>query len=547
MIGARPLLALALGGLLLAACDEGGGKTSTLRPPCPAGKLCLEYGNTAEPATLDPQKYNGEWEQNIIAEMMVGLIESDQNGKTIPGMATHWDISPDNKVWTFHLRDAKWSDGAPVTADDFVLGFQRLFDPKLAAAQASQFYPIKNSLAVNGGKLPLSALGVRAVDARTFEITLEQPWPVMLDYLNGPATTPSPRQAVAKWGDDWVQPGHYISNGPYKLVKWALGDRVTIEKNPLYYDAQKVCFDRVNFYPTTDTVSAERRVRSGELDLNTNVVSNRVARQREQAPDYVHTDQNVGLLFLVFNTRDVPILRDKRVRQAISMSIDREFIAKQLLRGGQTPAYAYVPPGMVDYDNREHAYWATWSLEKRQAEARRLLKEAGYTPGHPLKLEFKYRNSADPVAYLPSIQNDMKAIGVVADLMINETQVAYAAYDARDFQVGEAGWTGGIDAYGFLYLFRKDTGSQNNSGYDNPKFDAILDQAKGEVDFKKRSDLFAQAEKMILDDAPVAPIYFLANRNLVNPNITGWSGNIVNVHRVRYMCLKDAAQRRAAR
>jgi oligopeptide transport system substrate-binding protein len=547
MSALRTALAVALASGALAACSQG--DNAALRPPCPAGKLCLEYGNTAEPATLDPQKYNGEWEQNIIMEMMIGLTASDQHGRTIPGLATHWETSADNLTWTFHLRDADWSDGLPVTADDFVAGFQRLFDPKVAAPQASQFYAIKNSLPITAGKMPLSALGVRAIDARTLEIKLEQPWPVMLEFLNGPATVPAPRQAVSKWGDAWVQPGRYVSNGPYLLKTWALGDRVTIEKNPRYFEADKVCFDRVNFYPTTDTVSAERRVRSGELDLNTNVVSNRVARLRQpgQMPGYVHTDQYAGLLFLVFNLRDVPELRDVRVRQAISMAIDRDFIANKLLRGGQIPATSYVPPGMVDYDNKAKVYWADWPLERRQAEARRLMAAAGYKPGHKLKLEFKYRNSADPVAYLPSIQADMKAIGVEAELVVNETQVAYAAYDVRDFEVGEAGWGGGIDAYGFLYLFRKDTGSQNNSGYDNPKFDAILDQAKGEVDFKKRSALFAQAEQMILDDAPIAPIYFLADRNLVNPNITGWSGNIVNIHRVRFMCLKDAEARRAGK
>lgn len=529
---------------LLAAC--GGGDQASLRPPCPAGQLCLEYGNTAEPATLDPQKYNGEWEQIIISEMMVGLMESDPHGKTIPGMATRWETSPDNLTWTFHLRDALWSDGVPVTADDFVAGLRRLFDPKVAAPQASQFYSIKSAQAVNGGKLPLTALGVRALDARTLEIRLEQPWPVMLEYLNGPATAPVPRHAVAKWGDAWVQPAHYVANGPYRLVSWTIGDKVTVVKNPRYYDAGKVCFDRVNFYPTTDTVSAERRVRRGELDLNTNIVSNRVARLRQQIPAYIHADPNLGLLFLIFNTRDVAALKDRRVRQALSMAIDREFIANKLLRGGQVPAYGYVPPGMVDYDSSARVYWAGWTLDRRQAEARRLLAQAGYGPDRPLKLEFKYRNSADPVAYLPSIQADMKAIGVKAELVVNETQVAYAAYDARDFQVGEGGWGGGADAYGFLYLFRKDTGSQNNSGYDNPRYDALLDRAKGEVDFKKRSALFRQAEQMMLDDAPIAPIYYLAKRSIVTPDITGWSGNVLDTHRIRFLCLKDAAARRAA-
>lgn len=552
MSRSRLLLVAALAALapLAAACGGGGDKTAkALRPPCPAGQLCLEYGNTAEPLTLDPQKSSGTWETNIISEMMIGLTDSDPAGNASPGMATRWETSPDGLTWTFHLRDAQWSDGTPVTADDFVAGYRRLFDPKIAAAQASQYYAIKNSLQVNGGKLPLTALGVRAIDPKTFEIKLEQPWPIMLDYLNAVAVAPVPRQAVAKWGEAWVQPGHYVSNGPYVLTSWTLGDKVVIQKNPRYYEADKVCFDRVDWYPTTDTVSAERRVKRGELDINTNVVSNRVARLREpgQMPDYVHVSTYVGLLFLTFNTRDVPVLKDKRVRQAISMAIDREFITDKLLRGGQKAATGFVPPGMVDYDNRARFYWADWPLAKRQAEARRLLAEAGYGPNHPLKLEFKYRNSADPVAYLPSIQADMKAIGVLAELAINETQVAYAAYDARDFQVGESGWGGGIDAYGFLYINRIDNGVQNNSGYANPKYDALLDQAKGESDRAKRAALFGQAEQILLDDMPIAPILYLAMRNLVNPDITGWVDNPVDIHKLKYLCLKDADARRKAR
>jgi oligopeptide transport system substrate-binding protein len=541
------IAALAALAPLMAAC---GGQTqhANLRPACPAGKLCLEYGNSTDPGTLDPQKYNGSWEAAIIGEMVVGLTESAQDGSTIPGMATHWEVSPDGTVWTFHLRDALWSDGVPVTAEDFVAGFRRLFDPKTAAAQASQFYWIKNALPVNGGKMPLDQLGVRAIDAKTVEIRLEHPWPILPDYIGGPATAPIPRHVVAKYGDDWVKPGNYVANGPYRLVRFTLGDKVVIEKNPRYYDAAKVCFDQVSFYPTSDAVSAERRVKSGELDLNNIIVSNRVARLRQpgQMPDYVHVSQYVGLLFLTFNLRDVAALKDVRVRQAISMAIDREFITSKLLRGGQTPAYSFVPPGMVDYDNSAKPYWAGWTLERRQAEARRLLAAAGYGPDKPLKLEFKYRNSPDPVLYMPSVQADMKAIGVQADILVNETAVAYAAYDAKDFQVGEAGWGGGIDAYGFMYLHRIDTGSQNNSGYANPAYDALLDRAKREGDMKERSRLFGQAEQMLLDDAPVAPIYYLAMRWLVNPNITGFTENLVDIHKIRFMCLKDAAARRSA-
>ena len=230
------VLTLIAAALLLSACD--GGKP--VRQPCPAGKVCLELGNDAEPTSLDPHKISGAWEDRIVGDMMVGLTQDDPQGDPIPGMATSWETSPDGLVWTFHLRDAKWSDGVPVTADDFVFALRRLMDPKTAAEYASLMYIIKNGEAVNAGKLPLSALGVRAIDAHTLEITLVHPAPYLTQLTMHMTMYPVPRHVVEKWGDAWSQPGHYVSNGPYKLVSWKLGDHVQVVKNPLFWDAASV-------------------------------------------------------------------------------------------------------------------------------------------------------------------------------------------------------------------------------------------------------------------------------------------------------------------
>jgi oligopeptide transport system substrate-binding protein len=544
-----PLIAmLAACAPLLAACG-GGGEQKALRPPCPAGRLCLEYGNSGEPTTLDPQKANASWEFGIVSDFMVGLTDNDAAAKTIPGMATHWEQSPDGLVWTFHLRDGQWSDGTPVTAADFVFGLQRLFDPKTASGQAAQFYAIKNSRAVNGGKLPLSALGVTAPDAHTVRIELEHPWPILADNAAAPPMSPSPRHVVAKWGDAWSQPAHFVGNGPYLPKSWTLGDKVVVEKNPRYFDAAKVCLDRISFYPTTDAVSAERRVKRGELDLNTVVQSNRVnfLRRPDQMPGYVRVYPYVGAVFLTFNLKSVPALRDVRVRQALSMAIDRDFIVNKLFRGGQKPAYSFLPPGMLDYDGRARTYWATWPLERRQAEARRLLAAAGYGPKHPLKLEIRHRNTADPTLYTPAVQADWRSIGVKAQLLSTEVQIAYQSYEAGDFEVADAGWGGGSDAMGFLFLQRSDTGSQNYGGYKNLRYDALLDAADHERDLKRRMAYLGQAEQIVLDDAPIAPVYTIASKNLVNPNVTGWVDNNFDTHKLRFLCFRDAAQRRAGR
>jgi oligopeptide transport system substrate-binding protein len=523
--------------LALAAC----GPKPAIRAPCPVGKLCLEYGNSAEPGTLDPSKSTGTWESHIIGDMIEGLTTDDAEGRPVPGMAKAWEVSPDGLTWTFHLRDAQWSDGAPVTADDFVYALRRVLSPAQASEYAALIYVIKNAQAVNEGRLPGEALGVEALDPHTLRISLEHPAPYLLELAELNIMLPTPKHVVEKWGDAWSQPAHYVSNGPYKMQDWAFGDHVRVVKNPFYYNAASVCFDQVTYYPTVDSVEAERRVRRGELDVNTDIQSNRIAflRRPDQIPAYVRTHTWLGVVYVVFNTRDVPALRDKRVRLALDMAIDRDFIATKLLGGGQTPAYTFVPPGVADYSAPPPPAWAGWSLAKRQATARALLAQAGYGPGHPLRLEFKHRNTADPMLFTPAIQSDWKDIGVRADLAQEEPQIAYQDYRIRDFQVGDASWIADYDdPVTFLNLLQSATGAQNYGDYHNPAYDDLLAKADHEPDAKRRAAYLAQAESLMLNDAAIAPVYFVINKDLVNPRITGWVDNITDSHRARLLCVK---------
>jgi len=536
-------LALLLGGTMaggLAACGE----QAVSRPPCAPGKVCLTIGNTNEPATLDPHTSTGTWEDRIQSDLFVGLAQSDAAGKTIPGVAESWEASADGLVWTFRLRPAVWSDGVPLTADDFVFSLRRVLNPETASEYASLIFLIKNAEAVNSGKARLEALGVRAVDARTLEITLNHPAPYLPELTRHHVLYPVARHAVEKYGADWVKPGKMVSNGPYRLVDWRLGDHVRTEKNPLFWDAAKVCVDEVRFYPTTDAISAERRVDRGELDINTDIQSNRIARLRTKMPGYVRTNVYLGTTYLAFNRgakSRVPALKDRRVRQALTMAIDRDFIAKGLLRGGQLPAYTMVPPGVANYQASPGPYWAKWPLEKRQVEARRLLAEAGFGPDNPLKVEIKHRNSADPMLFMPAIQADWKLVGVRATLAQQEGQISYADYRVRNFEVADAAWIADYnDATSFLDLQRSNYGPQNYADYDNPAYDALMKQADNEPDAVKRAGILSRAETMMLTDAPISPIYFYINKNLVNPRITGWVDNLVDHHRTRWLCVKGA-------
>jgi oligopeptide transport system substrate-binding protein len=527
-------LAAALAALALAGCQD-----TVQRPACPPGKVCLEYGNNAEPQTLDPGKANLVDEATIIGDLIMGLTTDAPDASPMPGAATHWETSADGLVWTFHLRPSTWSDGARVTADDFVFGLRRTLDPKTASIYAYLLYVIKGGQAVNEGKAPLTSLGVRAIDPLTLEITLAHPAPYLPELTKHQSFFPAPRHVVEKLGDAWVQPGNYVSNGPFKLTAWKLGDKITVEKNPLFWDAKNVCLDRINYYPTPDVVSAERQVAGGELDINTSFQSNRYQRLKTEMPETVRVDVGTATSYLSFNTRDVAAFKDRRVRRALSMTIDREFITRELLRAGQEPAYAFVPPITANYIKGPRLRWADKPFAVRQVEARALLAEAGYTEKRPLKITILSANNSNTLLLMEAVQADWRAIGVEVTLQQNEGAVAFAAYRNRAFEVGSMSWFADFnDPVTFLGLLKSDTGGQNYGDYKNPAYDALLARADQEPDIGKRARLLAEAEQLMLDEEAIAPIFYVVNRNLVSPRVTGWVANPPNFHRTRWMCLK---------
>jgi oligopeptide transport system substrate-binding protein len=338
-----------------------------------------------------------------------------------------------------------------------------------------------------------------------------------------------------------VQPGRYVSNGAFRLVGWRLGDRITVEKNPWFWDAAHVCVDRVNYYPTPDVVAAERRVARGELDLNTRFQSNRYARLKQTLPGVPHTGVSLATAYLAFNTRDYAAFRDLRVRRALSEAIDRDFITAKLMRAGQQPAYAFVPPITAGYVGAQgpRLRWVDKPFAARQAEARALLAQAGYGGKRPLRFTLLSPNNTDTLLLMEAIQADWRAIGVDAKIEQNESGVAFAAYRNRAFQVGSMSWYGDFnDPITFLGLLKSDTGAQNYGDYKNPAYDALLAQADQEPDAGKRARILARAEQLMLDGEGLVPLFFVVNRNLVSRRVTGWADNAPNFHRARWMCLR---------
>lgn len=542
----RPLLVLAAmlwAGISLSACQS----QTAHRAPCPAGLRCLEYGNGADPISLNPQIATATNEAAILRELFEGMYTDGPDGRAVLGVADSAKVSADGLVWTFHMRPEVWSDGQPVTANDFVFAYRHMLDPKTGSTYSYLLYVLKNGQAVGAGAAPPQALGARALDDHTLQLTLEHPASYLPQLLKHQAFFPIPEHVVKRWGDKWATPGKLVGNGAYVLKTWRLGDYIRIEKNPLFRDAARVCFDRVNFYPIGDPVAGERQTLEGQLDINGGIQASRVARLRRDprwAP-YVRKHPYLSTFYLIFNRRDVAPLRDRRVRQAISMSLDRDFLADKVLQGVATPTTSFVPAGISGYvppAARPRPVWADWSFQRRQAAARVLLARAGYGPGHRLNLQIKTFNSPGALLDVQSIQSDLRAVGIDTTIRLEDGIVALQSFEIRDFQIGTVAWIADFDdPMTFLGLMKSDTGAQNYGDYRNPAYDALLVRADNEPDAAKRAQYLAQAEQMMLDDADVAPILGGVNLNLVNPHITGWVDNNVDVHPIRYLCRNDAA------
>jgi oligopeptide transport system substrate-binding protein len=532
----RPRLIACLAAAALALC---GCQGKPQRPACPAGKVCYEFGLDVEPATLDSQKANLISESWVLGDLMEGLTTEAPDASPVPGGATSWETSPDGLTWTFHLRHgARWSDGVPVTAADYVFGLQRLLDPRTASIYAYLAYVIKGGQQVSEGKATPETLGARALDPYTLQLSLEHPAPYLPELLKHQSFYPAPKHVVERYGDGWVAPGRYVSNGPYRLVAWRLGDHIELARNPMYYDAAHVCMDRVDYFATPDAIAAERRVQRGEMDAIRSFQSNRIDRLRSVMPGHVHTHTILATGYISLNTHDVAAFRDLRVRRALSEAIDREFMTGKLMRAGQIPAYSFVPPGTANYAYGARAIWAGQPFAARQAEARALLAGAGFTPAHPLKLEIKTTTNSESILLTEAIQADWRAVGVEVSIVQNDGPIAFAAYANRDFQVGFMSWAADFnDPMTFLGLLRSDTGAQNYGDYASPAYDALLDAADHEPDAIRRGQILGRAEQVLMSDEGILPVYFSVARALVTPRIRGWVDNAENWHRTRWLCM----------
>jgi oligopeptide transport system substrate-binding protein len=496
----------------------------------------LRIANSGEPDTLDPHHASGVWENRVIGDMFMGLTTEAADGSVIPGAAERWQVSDDGTVYTFTLRDHAWSDGTPVTAGDFVFAMRRILDPAEAAEYASLLYTIKNAKALNEGALEgMDQLGLRALDARTLEVTLESPTPYFIEQLTHYTAFPLPRHKVEELGSDWVKPGNIVGNGPYTVVEWLPNTHVTAEKNAAFYDAASVSIDIVHFFPSEERNAATKQFRAGEIDIQYDFASEQIDWLKENIPDETRIFPWLGIYYYAINTRNGPFA-DPAVRQALAMAIAREAITDKVLRTGELPAYSFVPPGTGNYGEPAYVSWKDTPYAERLARAKELMAQAGFDAGNPLKLQLRYNTSENHKKIAVAVAAMWKQLGVHTELFNSEVKVHYNDVQEGNFEVARAGWIADYnDAHNFLYLMDSSTGVLNYAGYSSGEFDRRMAEASLTANLEARADLLRQAEAIALIDMPNIPIYYYVSKNLVAPQVEGWIDNTKDIHRTRWL------------
>jgi oligopeptide transport system substrate-binding protein len=495
----------------------------------------LRRAGVDDPATLDPARFSYPGEVNVVADLFTGLLTLDAAARPVPGCAESWTISEDGLVWTFRLRPRlQWSDGRPLTATDFEYSFRRMLDPRTAFTFAARLYSLKNARLVNAGKLPPSALGVAAPDARTVVLRLEHPAPYLPEVLAS-YSSPSPRHAIEAAGRDWTRPGRMVSNGPFTLAEWVPNSHVKLVRNPLFYDAGWVSLAAVHHVTVDSAATAVRRFRAGELDVVLVVPPEQIDWARVNLPKELHVGPGFGLEHVAFNVRRPPF-DDVRVRRALALAIDREALTAKVLRAGEVPAYGIVPPRASHYPTPARADFATWAPSQRTAEARRLLAAAGYGPARPLRVRLAFTSGDVPRRVAVALAAMWKQVGVETTLEPGEAKATLAIVQRGEFEAFRYQWLSGTtDPASFMERFLADARAVNVAGYSNPAFDALYDRAERTRDLAARAESFRQAEALVLADMPVAPLYFYAGRRLVSQRVTGWTDSVRGIHLSRWL------------
>lgn len=499
----------------------------------------LNRGLAADPESLDPQKARSTQAADVLRDIGEGLAGYSPSGELVNAAAESWEISEDGLTYTFRIREsARWSNGDPLTAEHFVFSLRRLVDPATAAFYAEAVAAIVNARNIIAGELPPSALGVTAPDEHTLIITLEQPTPYMLGLLTHPSTFAVHPGSVAEYGVDFTRPENLLSNGAYKLEEWEPSSVLRLVRNEHYWNNAATAIDAVNHHVLIQEMAELNRFRAGEIDVTTSIPPDSFQLVREQFPDELHISPQLGVYYYGLNLTKPPFAGNRALRQALSMALDRETLVEKVIGRGEAPAYSWVPPGTANYEPRRFSY-ADLSQDERNAGARRLYREAGYNEQNPARFELRYSTS-DTHQRIALAAQAMWAnvLGAEVTLVNEEAQVLLANMrEAEVTQMFRSSWIGDYnDAHTFLGIMQSGNPS-NLPRFENEQYDALMQRAAAQVDLKARRLYLEEAERILLAEHPVIPVYFYVNKHLVSSRVRGWGDNVLNYNYSQHLSL----------
>lgn len=524
----------------LIACTGGGSDESRVEQGTREG--VLHFGNGTEIQGLDPHIVTGVPEHHVIQTLFEGLVLKNPYTLEIePGIAERWDISDDGRIYRFYLRsNAVWSNGDPITAEDFRWSWQRALMPALGNLYNYMLFPVVNAESFATGEIDdFSQVGVRVIDQYTLEVELNEPTPYILQLFDHYSTFPVHRATIEAFGSasdrlsQWARVDNIVTSGAFELVEWGLNSHIRVEKRASYWDAEKVQLNAIVFYPTENLTTEERMFRDGQLHRTEDISLDKIPVYLRDDPELIEIAPYIGTYYYMVNTTRAPF-DDVRVRKALAMTVDRDLLVETVLQGIVAPAYAVVPPGTLGYNPPK-------TFDFDPVAARELLAEAGYPNGEGFPtFEILYNTQESHRKIAVAIQQMWNQhLGVGVSIINQEWKVYLASQENLDYQVSRRGWIGDyVDPNTFLDMFITD-GGNNKTGFSDPLYDQIvLRDAPAAQDRDARYELFYQAENILLEQMPIIPIYTYQSKHLKHPSIKGMPPNIMDYYNYKYVYLE---------
>jgi oligopeptide transport system substrate-binding protein len=490
-----------------------------------AEQQAITINNGSEVSSLDPQKIEGVPESNIILNLLEGLTTTDNQGHVVPGVAESWQ-SAQGKIWTFTLRkEAKWSNGEPVTAEDFVYSWQRLVDPKTASPYASylQYAHIENIDAILSGKKKPDTLGIKALDEHHLQIMLSEPVPYFIALTAHTSLKPVNRKAIEQWGEQWTQPAHYVGNGAYTLSEWIINEKILLKRNNGYWNNAKTVIDTATFLPIASETSDVNRYRSGEIDMtNSALPPDLFPTLKKTLGAQVHISPLLCTFYYELNNKRAPF-NDPRVRTAVKLTLDRNIITDKIMGQGQIPAGGFTPP-FIDGAELTEPDWMKLTQQQRNDQAKKLLAEAGYSSEKPLNFRLLYNTSdVNKKQAIAAASMWSKNLGAKVALDNQEWKTMLDTRHQGNFDVARATWCSDYNEPSTFLNAMLSNSSNNTAFYKSEKFDALMAKSLTVSD-RERGAVYQQAERQLDSDSAIVPVYYRVSARLMKPWVGGFTG-----------------------